>query len=147
MKLALEVADIIDELKMINNLLEKQAIVVASLKLALKELHQGSCARSSDDLQADKHIARAEKHLKSVRSIVKDTKIEAEETYKSVRTITTILESFYIESLKLLDLLDLKSKTASLEEARSTTKQGGAVMLFTIVTIIFVRYSLSLAIN
>lgn len=44
---------------------------------------------------------------------------------------------------KLLDLLDLKSKTASLAEARSTTKQGQAVMLFTIVTIIFVSHSCS----
>jgi hypothetical protein len=39
---------------------------------------------------------------------------------------------------QLMNLLDLQQKAASLEEARSATKQGQAVMLFTIVTIIFV---------
>jgi hypothetical protein len=52
-----------------------------------------------------------------------------------------------LTATKLLDLLDLKSKTASLAEARSTTKQGQAVMLFTIVTIIFVSQSCSQASN
>jgi hypothetical protein len=52
-----------------------------------------------------------------------------------------------LTATKLLDLLDLKSKTASLAEARSTTKQGQAVMLFTIVTIIFVSHSCSQASN
>lgn len=39
---------------------------------------------------------------------------------------------------QLLDLLDLKQKSANLVEVRSSTKQGRAVMLFTIFTIIFV---------
>lgn len=43
------------------------------------------------------------------------------------------------DSAQLLDLLDLEQKTASLREARASTKQGQAVMLFTIVTVIFVR--------
>jgi hypothetical protein len=41
-------------------------------------------------------------------------------------------------------LLDLEQKAAVLEEARSTTKQGKAVMLFTIVTIIFVSSNVEL---
>ncbi|PSN60019.1 hypothetical protein BS50DRAFT_536441 [Corynespora cassiicola Philippines] len=41
----------------------------------------------------------------------------------------------------LLGLLDLQQKSASLEEARATTNQGRAIMLFTIVTIIFVPLS------
>jgi hypothetical protein len=46
---------------------------------------------------------------------------------------------------QLFDILDLKSKTAMLAEARSSAaqarssaKQGRAVMLFTIITVIFV---------
>jgi len=39
---------------------------------------------------------------------------------------------------QLLDLLDLKQKSATLKEARSTSEQGQVIMLFTIVTIIFV---------
>ncbi|KAF2624672.1 hypothetical protein BU25DRAFT_493335 [Macroventuria anomochaeta] len=118
LNLALEVADIIDELKMIKNLLEKQRIVVGSLKSGFNNL--GLMAHS----QAYKHIACTERHLESVLSNVNEIKGEAEETYRS-----------------LLDLLDLKSKTASLAEARSTTKQGQAVMLFTVVTIIFLPLS------
>ncbi|KAK2754331.1 ankyrin repeat protein [Colletotrichum kahawae] len=37
----------------------------------------------------------------------------------------------------VLELLDLEQKAASLGEARTTTQQGRAVMLFTIITIIF----------
>ncbi|KAJ6024578.1 hypothetical protein N7540_005375 [Penicillium herquei] len=40
---------------------------------------------------------------------------------------------------QVLNLLDLKQKASSLAEARSTTRQGKAIMLFTIITIIFVR--------
>lgn len=42
---------------------------------------------------------------------------------------------------KHLGLLDLKQKSATLSEARSTAQQGRAVMLFTIVTVIFVSTS------
>jgi hypothetical protein len=52
-------------------------------------------------------------------------------------------KGFMLTFPKLLELLDLKQKTASLAEARSTTKQGQAVMLFTIVTIIFVSHASS----
>ncbi|KAF4844790.1 hypothetical protein CGCSCA4_v006919 [Colletotrichum siamense] len=41
----------------------------------------------------------------------------------------------------LLELLDLEQKAASLGEARITTKQGQAIMLFTIITIIFLPLS------
>ncbi|KAM0547083.1 hypothetical protein ACHAO7_007336 [Fusarium culmorum] len=41
----------------------------------------------------------------------------------------------------ILELLDLKQKAASLREAVLTTKQGQAIMLFTIVTIIFLPLS------
>jgi hypothetical protein len=42
-----------------------------------------------------------------------------------------------------MDLLDLKQKSAALAEARSTGQQGRVIMLFTIVTIIFVSFELS----
>ncbi|KAG6355336.1 hypothetical protein INS49_003297 [Diaporthe citri] len=42
----------------------------------------------------------------------------------------------------LLESLDLEQKAASLGEARVTSKQGQAVMLFTIITIIFLPLSL-----
>ncbi|KAK1752472.1 hypothetical protein QBC47DRAFT_58418 [Echria macrotheca] len=41
----------------------------------------------------------------------------------------------------LLDLLDLKQKAGALVEARSTRQQGRVIVLFTIITIIFVGAS------
>ncbi|KAL1798009.1 hypothetical protein ACET3X_004615 [Alternaria dauci] len=46
-----------------------------------------------------------------------------------------------IEELKSLDLLNLKSNAASLAEAQAATTQGRAVMLFTIITVIFLPLS------
>ncbi|KAF3807932.1 hypothetical protein GCG54_00007668, partial [Colletotrichum gloeosporioides] len=42
---------------------------------------------------------------------------------------------------KILQLLDLKRQAASLREARAATQQGRAVMLFTIITTIFLPLS------
>lgn len=66
---------------MIKNLIDKQSIVVGSLKLSLyKNLGQNAQSR-----RAEEHFVRAEKHLNSVLSLVNETKTEAEETYRSVR--------------------------------------------------------------
>jgi outer membrane protein TolC len=67
---------------MIKNLLDKQSIVVRSLKLSLYE----NLSQNARGRRAEEHIARAEKHLNSVHSLVNETKNEAEETYRSVRT-------------------------------------------------------------
>jgi hypothetical protein len=40
----------------------------------------------------------------------------------------------------LLEHLDVMSKAASLAEAQAATTQGRAVMLFTIITVIFVSF-------
>ncbi|KAF3037518.1 hypothetical protein E8E12_007287 [Didymella heteroderae] len=63
-------------------------------------------------MKGDEHFCSAPANIE----LIKD---EAERTHKA-----------------LLDPINLKSEIASLVEARSTTKQGQAVMLFTIVTII-----------
>lgn len=59
--------------------------------------------------------------------------------------ISLTLRRVHLTTMQLFDILDLKSKTAMLAEARSSAtqarssaKQGRAVMLFTIITVIFV---------
>lgn len=79
LELALEVADIIDELKMIKNLLEKQQIVVSSMRSGPK-----SSTTSSVKNKGAESIERAAHHLESVLSNLNEIKTEAEETYKSV---------------------------------------------------------------
>ncbi|CAN9154652.1 unnamed protein product [Alternaria alternata] len=115
LKLVLDVADIIDELKMIEHLFSIQKeIIESSVKaLGMDYLVSLNLMKETVDLL-----------IHQITSISKD----AEHTRKM-----------------LLNLLDLKSNAASLAEARSSAKeaqaattQGRAVMLFTIITVVFV---------
>ncbi|KAF3039838.1 dolichyl-phosphate beta-glucosyltransferase, partial [Didymella keratinophila] len=130
LQLVLEVADIFDELKILKSLFEKQGVVIATLSPALgltKTLHdstdpcRGFRVHRKISSQESSRIANASDHNTSVIAVLSNLDAEAKDTYSA-----------------LMELLDLKSKTASLAEARATTKQGNAVMLFTVVTIIFV---------
>lgn len=76
MKLALKVADIIDELKIITNLLKNQLEVIISLE---------NC-HSVEEMHAVDKAENIEKHIKSVITTVKEIKTEAEATYKGVST-------------------------------------------------------------
>ena len=131
LKLATEVADIIDELKMINSLLVKQRIVIESLIEDLLRFGPYGLWRPA--------LQDAVGHLNSVASNLGEIRTEASETYRLVfapKAKNRRLDC--ANHCKLLELLDLKSKTASLKEARESTTQGRTVMLFTVVTIIFV---------
>ncbi|KAK7420255.1 hypothetical protein QQX98_002910 [Neonectria punicea] len=67
---------------------------------------------------------------------------EAEQTLRLERLNLDRLRADASQAHKMVvELLDLEQKAASLEEARSTTKQGQAIMLFTVVTIIFLPLS------
>ncbi|CAN9264589.1 unnamed protein product [Alternaria alternata] len=118
LKLVLDVADIIDELKMIEHLFSIQKeIIESSVKaLGMDYLVSLNLMKETVDLL-----------IHQITSISKD----AEHTRKM-----------------LLNLLDLKSNAASLAEARSSAKeaqaattQGRAVMLFTIITVVFLPLS------
>ncbi|KAK4103317.1 hypothetical protein N658DRAFT_308880 [Parathielavia hyrcaniae] len=104
------------------------------LSMRLQQVHEGTLNISSvgDTTatvagiggQAGIFLEEAGRELQQTMNGVRRLKADAETTHKM-----------------LLDLLDLKQKAASLHEARSSTKQGRAVMLFTIVTIIFLPLS------
>ncbi|EEU37071.1 uncharacterized protein NECHADRAFT_86622 [Fusarium vanettenii 77-13-4] len=67
---------------------------------------------------------------------------QAEQKLRLEQSNTERLQADAAQTHKLLlELLNLEQTAASLKEARDTTKQGKAVMLFTIVTIIFLPLS------
>ncbi|CAN9386060.1 unnamed protein product [Alternaria alternata] len=112
LKLVLEVADIIDELKMIQHLLNTQKDVVES---SIKALNT--------------HV------LNPPENQVKETIVPLLAQFSSISG-----EAEHTRTM-LFNLLDLKSNAASLAEAQAATTQGKAVMLFTIITVIFLPLS------
>ncbi|KAB2109097.1 hypothetical protein AG0111_0g2554 [Alternaria gaisen] len=123
LKLVLGVADIIEELKMINHLMTIQRNVTHSSMYSQNMLSIMSGHMHKYELEASIIV----EVLEQINSISED----ADHTREM-----------------LLALLDLKSKAASLTEARASaseakaaTAQGRAVMLFTIITVIFLPLS------
>ncbi|KAF2787238.1 hypothetical protein K505DRAFT_130542 [Melanomma pulvis-pyrius CBS 109.77] len=107
-----DVADMNDELKMIYDLMIKQRQILASMEKTHQEPQ-----RKRRLIGVDMVLAPILEHVHYMRS-------EADRNHAL-----------------LLQLLDLKQKSATLSEARSTAQQGRAVMLFTIVTVIFLPLS------
>lgn len=73
LKLATEVVDTIDELKMINSLLVKQKTIIDSLYLSV----------------SGEALWEGKKHLQSVTSNLRELRTEATETYRLVFAPTT----------------------------------------------------------
>jgi hypothetical protein len=135
LNLSLEVADILDELNMLDAVLGQQGGVL--------DLLRDNLAMFKPDNWAEK-IEEARQGLDRERNGVQRLKDDALTAQTMVR-LQVVPHHCRVCSVadmdrytQLLNLLDLQQKAASLEEARSATKQGQAVMLFTIVTIIFV---------
>ncbi|KAF6808018.1 ankyrin repeat protein [Colletotrichum sojae] len=121
--LIFEVMRMQDDLGMLQSLLETQGRIVASIRQSFSEL--GPIRDTEflpDELDADLLLDRAQRGFESWWRGVEQLSRKTSQTHSA-----------------LLNLLDLDQKTASLREARASTKQGQAVMLFTVVTIIFVR--------
>jgi ankyrin repeat protein/Mg2+ and Co2+ transporter CorA len=128
-----EIKDIRDELNMIAKVLEDQRSVLPDLELSITDIYREE-HKSQLDLKR-----RFKDQLKIVDIHLKDLKrmdTQAERIYKSIT-----------------DLLDLKQKHANAFEARfardqaaGTARQSQTIMVFTIVTIIFLPLSFIAAI-
>jgi hypothetical protein len=124
-----------DELKMIQGLIGKQRGVVEDMDSALGR-------RLRREPKKEQEFEVAERFLYSALDIVRRMIDEADRTHFLVclaikKSCIQCLVSNFIDT-QILQLLDLKQKSATLSEARSTAQQGRAVMLFTTVTVIFV---------
>lgn len=123
-----ETKDIRDELNMIAKVLEDQRSVIPDLETAVTDIYKEE-RKSQQELKRHfkDQLKTIDTHMKDLERMDK----QAERIYKSIT-----------------DLLDLKQKHANAFEARfardqaaGTARQGQTIMVFTIVTIIFLPLS------
>jgi Mg2+ and Co2+ transporter CorA len=128
-----EIKDIRDELNMIAKVLEDQKTVIPDLEIAILDIYK-------EEHKSQQEIKRRFKEqLKTIQTHINDIDRmdkQAERIYKSIT-----------------DLLDLKQKHANAFEARfardqaaGTARQSQTIMVFTIVTIVFLPLSFIAAI-
>ncbi|KAL9596063.1 MAG: hypothetical protein Q9219_006049 [cf. Caloplaca sp. 3 TL-2023] len=143
-----EVKDIRDELNMISMVLKHQVSLLDGMMSALLEEVKGS-----QNQQTQHEIKRryreqqkvVEVHLRDIERMDK----QAESIYTSVSRLSLDCGESIIDGVKqLTHLLDLKQKHANAFEARFardqaafTGRQGQTIMVFTIVTIVFLPMS------
>jgi hypothetical protein len=136
LNLSLEVADILDELNMLDAVLGQQREVLDLLLDRDPLSKPGSWAEAFHE-KASGTLDRTRNGVQRLRAdaLTAQTMVRSHFVAHHCRVFSVADMDWYTQ---LMNLLDLQQKAASLEEARSATKQGQAVMLFTIVTIIFV---------
>lgn len=130
LKLALEVADIIDELNSFMRVLEVQNEVLKTI-IRNFSLAMGPVAWSSPTCLSREILERTQTQLEDYQIQLERMRTDAAHVHQSV-----------------LNLLDLKQKEANIDEARSsrrnaeeTASQGRTLMIFTVVTIVFAPLS------
>ncbi|KAI0538336.1 hypothetical protein GGR58DRAFT_468607 [Xylaria digitata] len=163
LKLVLEVADIADELKMIRHVIDKQREVVKSLIATLCTLHPATddprpsaithvyvgeslILHGNSSLTIQQSAPTMSETVKMLAQGIKrpagDTLVATDEDLDFIGAeVDAIRNEANTTHQALLSLLDLKQKAAALMEARATSQQGRVIMLFTIVTIIFLPLS------
>ncbi|KXH38076.1 hypothetical protein CSIM01_04566 [Colletotrichum simmondsii] len=158
LKLALDIIDILDELNILKYLLETQSTVLRSFQQRLGVIKprtvdpaSGSLPNTVFNMSSCKiEMIRLENTsfqydvsstclLGGYGGTVIDEAIER--VNQELLNVQRLCSAAERTQKMVLELLDLKQKVASLKETRETTKQGRAVMLFTIVTIIFLPLS------
>lgn len=123
-----ETKDIRDELNMISKVLEDQRAVIPDLETSILDIYKEERKSQTDTKRHFKdQLKTIDTHIKDLERMDK----QAERIYKSIT-----------------DLLDLKQKHANAFEARfardqaaGTARQSQTIMVFTIVTIIFLPLS------
>lgn len=123
-----EIKDIHDELNMITKVLEDQRNVHHDLDASVTEIYSGEHWSQDDRKKWFKEVSNMiDTHIRDLKRM----DLQAERIYKSIT-----------------DLLDLKQKHANAFEARfardqaaGTARQSQTIMVFTIVTIIFLPMS------
>jgi ankyrin repeat protein/Mg2+ and Co2+ transporter CorA len=123
-----ETKDIRDELNMISKVLEDQRIVLPDMEASITDIYREE-HKSQQDLKR-----RFKDMLKTIDTHIKDLERMDKQAKRIYESIT--------------DLLDLKQKHANAFEARfardqaaGTARQSQTIMVFTIVTIIFLPLS------
>ena len=141
MALLAEVKDIRNELGMISTVLKHQACILPQLKGAIeKEFELLRDRKVELRVTFDDQVKTIDGYLENIKRM--DS--EADDIYNSVSILITY-DGVSLHAWKVNPLLDLKQKYAGVFEARyareqatSAARQGHTIMVFTIVTIVFV---------
>ncbi|KAH9900277.1 hypothetical protein F4778DRAFT_167944 [Xylariomycetidae sp. FL2044] len=166
LKLITDLVSISDELKIIRSLLDKQRDVIKSLIINLRGLSPSQQDGVANDVshfivrgnraegqafqqniiilqQNPSKLSETIKILAGgISGTAKDTLIRTDESLdRTLREVEAVSNEAEIAHQQLFNLLDLKQKDAALMEARATTQQGRVIMLFTVITIIFLPLS------
>ncbi|KAL2802291.1 hypothetical protein BJX63DRAFT_426163 [Aspergillus granulosus] len=113
-----EIKDIIEELRMMRQVSDEQQAVLSSLGQKLSTLSQSS---EEDPLKgAGALYNKGERYIAKIDRMQR----EAERTNNSINS-----------------LMDLRQRHATLSEAQATGRQGNTIMVFTVVTILFLPAS------
>ena len=148
MELMIEVEDILDELHTLKMVLKDQERVIVDLNKILEEFAAGG--RKPPEVETrtvENHLLRIERMEEAAKKA--DTSVSGNIPQLKLRACELI------EGMRQLHrLMDLKQKQASLteawyarESARDTARQGKTVIVFTVVTILFVSRSIYLHIQ
>ncbi|KAF5631385.1 uncharacterized protein FTJAE_7895 [Fusarium tjaetaba] len=155
--LVLEIADIIDELNMMRHLIQKQREVLKSLILAMRILNPASDSKTDRTgvmfsinepvISGNGAINVLTNHHDGLTDLADSIKILAQGISGRSRDIVISTDDDLLAIYTELKIMkedaeyNHKMTAAALAEARSTTQQGRAIMLFTIVTIVFLPLS------
>ena len=126
-----EIKDIRDELDMLSLLFEHQEQVLPSMQDAMKSIWEQDEWPLADQQRIQKSLEEHQRLILQPQKDIQRMERQAKRMYNSIR-----------------DLLDLKQKHANAIEARyareqtdDTSRQGQTLMVFTIVTVIFLPLS------
>lgn len=149
-RLIRETKKIINELEVVKRVLDDQlqVIIQASHRVRLEDELQGEVIRMS---MVEINSRRVDDLLKSADEVTKNVRSLHNLVYfffpngKSLQSANEIARYLLECRSQVYNLLDLKQKGANLaeaqwsrEQAEETARQGNIIMVFTIVTIIFV---------
>ncbi|KAH8895809.1 hypothetical protein GQ53DRAFT_819781 [Thozetella sp. PMI_491] len=152
-----EIRDIIDELDMMSNVAEQQEKMVKRfIKIAEDILSSGRSKGSkrreeqdSEQLASGKHAAeRREEEAAQLRVFKKRAADLKSDMAMRLKELSGLKKSAESTAMNVDNLLNLKQQQAGVVQAyqavmqgRTTVKQGKAIMVFTVLTIIFLPMS------
>ncbi|KAL8306382.1 hypothetical protein RB597_003090 [Gaeumannomyces tritici] len=164
LKLTMEVSDILEELTILQRLMEEQEDVLRALRMALLKLHRKSTqgerqfedtqngattvinihglvnsGKINFDIDSANQFAIDDDEIKGLGGVILGKTLQRLSSRKA--EIEKLKEDVQGTHKQLLALLELKQAAANLAEAKTAAKQGLAIMLFTIITIIFLPLS------
>lgn len=142
-ELMIEVEDILDELHTLKMVLRDQERVIGDMNNILHDVSENASKPPRVGTRIlETHLLRIERMEEAAKKADTSVSIASTPTLKLVTYLTAGQNS------KLHRLMDLKQKQASLAEAwfarasaKDTAKQGKTVIVFTVVTILFVRHT------